>query len=479
MKRDPFAAPQPDIRATALMVAGLITTPIAAIGAEPSALAHSYAVWVALSILGGIAVDFRRNLRNLVRADLMAIGAFYFLTLFEFLFPQPGFNAMVTLEETRVALLACVAGFAGLAVGRHLPPPAPRSLQHLLSAEFAPRTLITIYSLCLFGAYFYMLLSVDFDFFEMVRQIMGPRFTQSWSRERLGDWRALMGEFGMVVYLIPPIAGVVLARKHQFTRNQKLYVAAGFLFTVFAGFVSGTRNVFATYLATFLVAFAFANDPRRKRELVTVGGAVAAVMLLATVVMLQFRNIGFSNYLAGLREGEHKNDQTQFFVDYNLYVIAKLADVFPAQHDYLGFEIPYLSIIRPIPRAIWSGKPEGLSISIEDAVGVEGLTLASSFAGEAYMSGGLIGVFATGLAFGAITAWWNRFGRADNSTYGHLIFASGFFAAVISMRSMFVFTTAILPTIAGLVAGQWLLDSYRVRRRAVRAADPPADPPAG
>ena len=151
-------------------------------------------------------------------------------------------------------------------------------------------------------------------------------------------------------------------------------------------------------------------------------------------------------------------------------MIAKLIQVFPEQHDYLGFEIPYLSLIRPIPRALWSGKPEGLSISIEAAVGVENLTLASTFIGEAYMSGGFIGVLSTAIVFGMLNGWWNRLGRADNSAFGYLIFASGFFAAVISMRSMFVFTTAMLPTMSALLLGNWLLETRRQRKN--RAAEP-------
>lgn len=55
-----------------------------------------------------------------------------------------------------------------------------------------------------------------------------------------------------------------------------------------------------------------------------------------------------------------------------------------------------------------------------------------------------------------------------------MICASGFIATVISMRSLFVFTTALLPTVATLVIGayavqvltakaQWLLE--RAARR--------------
>ncbi len=457
--------PTPSPFATGAFLAGLAITPFFTTATTSSRLAHDYAVGVALSFAISLLLDYRRELRNLVRADLMAIGSLYFLTLFEFLLPQPAFDQLVSAEAVAPALHACLIGFAGLALGRHFSPPLPRSLLATLRNEVPPKTLITLYTICFIGGFFYMLMAVDWDFFEMMREFMGPRFTQNWARGRLGDWKALLGEFGMVLYLVPPIAGIVFARRATFTTGQKLYVVVTFLFTMFYGYSSGTRNIFATYLATFLVAYAFVVDPQRKRELISVGLAVGALMLGATTTMLNFRTIGFANYWAGVRQtSEEKTEQT-FFVDYNLYVISRLIAVFPERHDYLGFEIPYLSIIRPIPRAIWSGKPEGLSLSIEDAVGVEGLTLASSFIGEAYMSGGPFGVLLTGLVFGMFNAWWNRLARPDNSSLGYLVFASGFFAAVISMRSMFVFTTAMLPTIMTLVLGNWLL-SQRPRRRA-------------
>jgi hypothetical protein len=121
-------------------------------------------------------------------------------------------------------------------------------------------------------------------------------------------------------------------------------------------------------------------------------------------------------------------------------------------------EVPYLALIRPIPRAVWPGKPEGMSTSIEDAVGAgAGWTVAATFAGEAYMSGGILAVIGTGLFFGFLTAWWNRLSSPQNSQFGILIYASGFFCAVISMRSLFFFTTALLPTLTAIVAGRFLL----------------------
>ena len=452
-------------RATIALLGSLVVPMFFASGDTSSEIARVYAISVGIGLLASAALDYNGNIRNLVRADLMGLGSLYFLTLFEFLLPQPEFNELVAVHEVRPALDACLIGFAGLAIGRHLAPQAPTSLQRMLQGEFSSKAFLTIYTVCLIFGYLHMLIAVNFDFVEMVNMFMRPRFSQPWTRGRFGDWKALLGEIGMLLYLVPPIAGIVLARRKDYHLPQLLYVSITFLFTIFYGFTSGTRNIFATYLATFLVAYAFADEQRRKLELVVVGAIVATLMLVATVTMLEFRNIGFEAYLAGYRENVEEQE-ANFFVDYNLYVISKLVGIFPQQHDFLGWEIPYLSLIRPIPRAIWSGKPEGLSLSIEEAVGVEGLTLASSFVGEAFMSGGTLGVLLTALAFGGVNAWWNRLGRSDNSAFGHLVFASGFFAAVISMRSMFVFTTAILPTIGALVLGNWLI-GIKPRKRVV------------
>jgi hypothetical protein len=173
--------------------------------------------------------------------------------------------------------------------------------------------------------------------------------------------------------------------------------------------------------------------------------------------MLQFRTVGLKNYLRGDVPLAAADTPRTLYVDYNLYSICRLVEIFPKQRAYLGLEIPYLAIIRPIPRAIWKSKPEGMSTSIEEALGARDLTIAASFAGEAYMSGGNFGVLLVALGFGAAFGWWSALASSRNSELGILIYASGFFAAVISMRSLLVFTTALLPTAAGLIAGTWLV----------------------
>ena len=110
---------------------------------------------------------------------------------------------------------------------------------------------------------------------------------------------------------------------------------------------------------------------------------------------------------------------------------------------------------------LWPGKPVEMSTSIEGALGVEGLTIATTFIGESYMAFGEPGVFLTGLLLGASCGWWNYMGTRMPGAYGQLVYASGFAAIAIAMRSLMFFTTNMLPTIGLVVLGIWLNKHFR------------------
>ena len=451
-------------------------------GDTPSQLGHFAAIGAGFSILASMAADAKPGLFNLIRADLMAVLSFYFLTLFEFLFPQPNFDAMNKVAPTHTAVYVVLLGLAGLLIGRHLLHPKKQPLEKTLTTEIPAVLMIIIFWGSMVLGFAYMFASVDFNPVKVLDGFMAPRFSQPWGRGRFGDWRALLFELNMFIYLVAPLAGVILGRRKRYGFFQLAGVILGALFVFFYGFTSGTRNLFASYLVTFLIGYAFSLPRDRRKEIVLVCIACAVVLIAATTIMLRFRNVGFKDWMKyGAPRGAP--EEKTLFVDYNLWAITQLVDVFPAKHDYLGWEVPFLALIRPIPRALWPGKPEGMSLSIEDALGTEGMTVAASFAGEAYMAGGMIAVFACGIFFGAATGWWCHLCSPKNSEMGLLIYASGFFAAVISMRSLFVFTTALMPTVAGIVIGVYLVRylAARVARLAKRlrgqVRPPPRQPP--
>ena len=452
-------ASRPNPAATVIWILGLMIAFISSSGSVPSEIASNASHIVGATLAIAVGLELTQNWRAALRPDTLAFCALYFLTFFEFLYKQPDVNQMITRAPMSQAVMLCLVAFGAMAVARHWAPAAPSWLSSLLQRPTSPTSLIAIFWISLFLGYLYMLLAVDFNVGTMIDRMMGPRFTQPWGRGRYGDWKALLNELGMMINLVPPLGGLILAKREKYGFVNSVLVALGVLFCFFEGFAGSTRNVLATYLVTFLIGYGINPSKKRLIEFLVLCCLAAAAFYQASSIMLTTRTIGLKGYLSqGPAPKSIEEEPSTFYVDLNLINIAQLTEKFPATHRFLGLEVPYIAAIHPIPRAIWHGKPEGLSLSIEDALGEdEGITLSTTFVGEAYMAGGILGVVLAGIFFGIVTGWWGRLTAAISSEIGFLIYASGFFAIVISMRSMFVFTTAILPTIAALVVSHIFL----------------------
>jgi len=459
--------PSPDFKGSVLCLAGLGLTAYFLQGQTPVDVARFGAIGVLASLAVSIAMDMRRGFHCLVRTDVMALMSLYFLTLTEFLVPQGQFNSLAGLGPTRTAVQACICAYAGLVVGRHLIPPTRKHPFQVLFEQPAPSAvLFSIFWGCVLLGFLNMLIAVDFNVFSMVDYFVQPRFVQPWQRGRLGDWKAMLYEMSMILYLVPPLGGILLARRHKYPKGPVFLMTLGLLFTMFYGFSSGTRNIFASYLVTFLIGYSFAaSRGRQTKELVVVTVLCAVALVVSTKVMLDFREVGLKDYIrmGYYKEPSHIAEGQSLAVDNNLYAISRVAEYFPRHHDYTGLEIPYLALVHPIPRALWPGKPEGMSFTVEDIFGASGWTVATSVVGEEYMMHGFIAVFLMSVFFGACCAWWNLLASPKNSEFGILVYASGFFSAVITMRSMNWFSTALLPTLAGLVMGYVFLLRRRER----------------
>lgn len=402
-------------------------------------------------LVAAFAVEANAGVRNLLRADTLMLVALYGLIFLEFLFPQDSFAGRVSPEGAQTGVTAALIGFAGIAIGRHFPLQFSSSRSRPPKRDLSPRRMIQLFLLVATIGYLHILLAVGFDIFEAVRQMALPRFAQSWSRGRLGGVDTLIYELGLLIYLIPPLAGTVFAEVRRYGTGALVAVTAVLALTLYKGFAGGTRNEFIVYIITFLVAYLLARPRITMHELLVAGVPAVLAATLGSIYMLEFRQIGLANYdVGGVKVGN-------LFVDLNLINISQLTEVFPARHEFLGWEIPFHALIRPIPRAIWSGKPDGLSVGIEQALGAEGLTLSTSFVGEAYMAGGLMAVAIAALVLGSLAASWNRVGMHLDSRFNLIFYASGFFAAALAMRSILHVAPAILPTVALWLYGRQVL----------------------
>ncbi|WP_210391313.1 hypothetical protein [Synechococcus sp. PCC 7502] len=464
------ASAQATSAGTSVFISGLIFAFIS-INAEmtPTFMASQVAIIVAVSIAISIFCDGRKGLKNLFRADLVCILSLYFLSLVEFLYPQPDFNQFLTSEQTLAALKVLLIGFASLAIGRHINISKAKTPRWLDFSNIPNTVLFRLLIICAILAYFNMLSSVNFNPMRVFEALLGPRFAVPWGRGRLGDWRALISEWNILANAIPPLTGIILNNRRLFPSWQIYLVISIFVFTIFEGFASGTRNVFCSYVATFLAGyFLTLKRPTFFNVAIPIGIAGYSI-LFATHHMLGFRDIGILNYLASGKFNEQAQETLK--VDFNLAAMGLLIDAFPKNHDFLGLELIVVFLTKPIPRVLWHDKPEGLSVSIEDVVGAEGWTVSSTYLGECYMLGGIFAVIAISLLLGMLASWWSRTVKFETSGYGIVVNALGFFTAAISMRSLIVFTTSMLPVIGLIFLAKQLPGFLGINKNV--AYDPP------
>ncbi|MBB3777224.1 oligosaccharide repeat unit polymerase [Erythromicrobium ramosum] len=446
--------------ATIVLLLGMFATYALASGENSvNAIFSTAAVGLLGSLAFSFLIDCKGKLVHLIRVDLFMLIALFGLTFFEFLFEQPPMTS-ITVASAQTALVAAFAGFAGIAVGRHLVP-IRRSLPNPRDLGFSTKITFQLLLLCTALGYLYMLLSVGFNPIEMVEQMLRPRFTQPWTRGRLGGPSALLAELSLLKAAIPALCGLMLAQRDRFRAGQVVMALLIGAFVLFDGYASGTRNVFLLYFITFLAGYFLYAKRMGSLKLLLIGGACAITAFGAMATMLGTRT-GTGANLIDFTTGQ------PVFVDMNLINVAALTEVFPGRQAYLGLEIPYNMIIRPIPRAIWPSKPEGLSVGIEKALGVgDYMTLSATFVGEFWMAGGLLAVCLGSLFLGSVAGAWNRYGAGADKQLKIMIYLTGLFPAGLCMRSFLSVAPALLPVLALLV----LLPLLSKRRHSVAARD--------
>lgn len=428
---------------TTIILTGSFVAWMAAVVSEDVNDIFSYAAWVmATTLASAFLVELRGGFRNVLRVDLFMMFALFILTYFEFLFPQQALFGKVNVVSAQTSVAVTVIGFSGIAVGRHLLAARP-AIGQRPNLTFSRRTIMRLMWACFILGYLHVLLSVNFNVFEALYQMSQPRFSQPWARARLGGISTLLNEFGLLKFLLPPIAAVAFYYRRNFHFVELISISIIALILLYESFAGGTRNEFLTHVATFSVCYALINkNIDLKRSLLIMIPALA-IGWFSLTYMIEFRKTGLVNYV------EESATFNEVFVDNNMLNIAMLTDVFPDHLGYLGVEVPYQALIRPIPRGIWQTKPEGLSISIEQALGVgDFMTVSVTFLGELWMAGGFLVVALGSVMVGAISAAWNRIGARANSVWDLLIFTAGFFPAGICMRSLMSAGPPMLPVIA-------------------------------
>ncbi len=420
-----------------------------------------------IGIVGSFLLDWRYGLRNLVRVDVFALLAFYFLTFFEFLFPQSRFDLLVIPKDVVEATHLLLVGIAAMVIGRHLDIFPKKTLNVIGAVEMKPRDFLVLFFGACFLNFLPQLMAVDFNPVAWFDETLKNRFARAWGRGRYGNLATLVNELQMLGYVMPPLAGVIFARRKSYATVSLILVGIALLLLWYSAFSSGTRNILAIQFAGFLAGFVVVQQKLRLKLLVPLGVVFALGFVVLADHMLAFRNMGLRTYVEnGYYKAEYQEFEetylgldnrnetdSGYFVDYNLWRLSQMVEAFPERYPHIGWNLPFVAITKPIPRAFWSSKPVDLKVGLEEVIGAEGYTIAVTWVGEAFVAGGLLWIVAIGILIGAFCRYWNHLANFLQSPFPLIVFASGFYAVLLLMRSLMFFTTALLPSIALVIMG--------------------------
>ena len=258
------------------------------------------------------------------------------------------------------------------------------------------------------------------------------RFAVPWSYGRLGGLHSFINHAQYFGYLLPSIT-IVMA--HLVKRvDWRVAISAAFSL-VFMLFViqDGGRRIVGMVLGSALLVWALLLPKIEFRHVLRLG--VAAILLL---VLMQLMVIYRSPGLQAIWEGgeiQLEYDSSFIKVDANFKDMVSLVEIFPNEKEFLGAKPLLYVLVRPIPRAIWSGKPTDRGFDLGKYQGKRA-TLTTSAVGDWYIMWGWFSVFFGGVLTGGLAQMANAFLNGRRIPARRLMFALSAMTLFVGLRAL-------------------------------------------
>jgi hypothetical protein len=247
-----------------------------------------------------------------------------------------------------------------------------------------------------------------FNIPQMVSYLGAFRWAAPWGRGSLGGWDAFLDHLAYFGYLVPTLA-VLLARKTGWMSPRPLFVLVLSIVMLLFLMQGGGRRIIGVMGGAALVTYVLGADRLRLRIIVVSLTGILAIVWV-TAKMLEYRNVGFASIFeahVSSRSALSPRQQEGFHVDNNIRSFSELTFFIPDKHPYLYHNYFIWVLIRPIPRALWPGKPVGLEFDLPKSTGAQ-CSLSVTLIGELYMAGGMLMVLLGGLFYGRLAGMASR-----------------------------------------------------------------------
>ncbi len=233
-------------------------------------------------------------------------------------------------------------------------------------------------------------------------------------------------------FLCLPLAVFLIGLKRPALQAPYLIPVAFLL--VFHFMVFRVRSSFVSVIVAYLVATVARAHLVRLGARVPSGrlGAHVKLLLVASVPMLLFFVVAFkyvrhSYMIQDYRITEERVNEVvgDAFVGGDLgyaYYLRRAMTLFPDTHPYLLGQSYYRLLFVPVPRSLWSGKPEDtqriFARVLDPKLGRRGTTIPPGVVGDLYINFGRLGVI-------GMVAWGFFFGLERYRRFSDLLFLAG------------------------------------------------------
>ncbi|MBC7914992.1 MAG: hypothetical protein H7Y07_12815 [Pyrinomonadaceae bacterium] len=269
---------------------------------------------------------------------------------------------------------------------------------------------------------------------------------------------------------LTPLLGAIafISAKHKYNLLAVFSLLLG-LTIIFIYFLAGSRGAMMFVAAPPLFFLFYYNWQKGIKFWIV---ASVLLFLLIAVMEMQVRFRGnlldvIANPEKAARENDLKSattfDPSKSHRDNNTYLFCLLIKGYPDKYEYHGFNDLLATLVNPIPRAIWPGKPilnGAKDISYQSQFVLDGplfmgtTSLTFSVVGEAYIAKGIWGLLVYGLIYSLFLLFFDGiiYYAYDKQALTAGMLGVGVFLSFWGFRSFFALVSLLYPLLLFIIA---------------------------
>jgi hypothetical protein len=244
----------------------------------------------------------------------------------------------------------------------------------------------------------------------------------------LGGWGSFIDQTPYFGYVLPSLTALLVVKRGLW-KGQTLFAFACTAVMLLFLSQGGGRRVIGVTVGAGLIVWIQAQPGMAIRKML-VSLATVVMTLWAMQFMLNIRTDGYQSFIENQTELDHLH------IDDNYLRLAQIIQLVPSERDYVYEQQLVFTLVRPVPRVFWPGKPIDPGFDLPKELGMVGVSLSSSIVGEWYLSYGFLAVLFGGFLHGRLALMANEIRERGRKVGNPIVFALAIMILVSGQRSM-------------------------------------------